>query len=173
MAEEKEKKEGGNKFILLLVILQAVTLVALVGLGAFVYLNSKKAPSPNIPAVANVNIAPKQKQQEKKKKEVEVKEEVICELDPFIVNLMDEGGRRYLRVKMNLVLSSKKTEEEVKKKTPEIRDAVLMTLSGKRFADIATLEGKMRLRDELKESINRLLMSGKVIQIYFTEFVVQ
>lgn len=172
MAEEKEKKEGGSKLILLLVLMQAITLIALIGLGAFIFLNFKKLSSQNIPAVASAKVSVQQ-EQKKKKAESKKGEEVICELDPFIVNLMDEGGRRYLRIKMNLVLSSKKAEEEVKKKTPEIRDAILLTLSGKRFSDIATLEGKMRLRDEIKESVDKLLISGKVLHIYFTEFVVQ
>jgi len=174
--EKKEKKEGGSKLIFVLVLMQGLTLIALLGLGAFMFLNLKKVKTavPSVASVANANV-PVQPEVQKEKKVVKVKkgEEVICELDPFIVNLMDENGRRYLRVKMNLVLSSKEAEEEVKKKTPEIRDGILMTLSGKRFADIATLEGKMRLRDEIKENIDKILLSGKVLQVHFTEFVIQ
>ena len=174
--EKKEKKEGGSKLILILVLMQGITLIVLLGLGAFMFLNLKKvqAPIPSVTAVANANV-PAQTETKKEKEVAKTKkgEEVICELEPFIVNLMDENGRRYLRVKMSLVLSSKQAEDEVKKKTPEIRDAILMTLSGKRFADIATLEGKMRLRDEIKENVDKILLSGKVIQVYFTEFVVQ
>lgn len=167
--EKKEKKDGNGKFMLLL-ILQGITLIALVGLGAFVFINSKKAPAPvNMPASVSI---PKT-EPKKEIKEVKKGEEVTYGLDPFIVNLMDEGGRRYLRVKMDLVLSSKESEEEIKKKKPEIRDIIITTLSGKRFNDIATLEGKMRLRDELKENINKILMTGKVLNIYFTEFVIQ
>jgi len=173
--EKKEKKEGGSKLILILVLMQGITLIALLGLGAFVFLNMKKLKTPPVATVATNANMPAQKEEKKEKEVAKVKkgEEVICELEPFIVNLMDENGRRYLRVKMSLVLSSKQAEDEVKKKTPEIRDAILMTLSGKRFADIATLEGKMRLRDEIKENVDKILLSGKVIQVYFTEFVVQ
>ncbi|RLB11556.1 MAG: flagellar basal body protein FliL [Deltaproteobacteria bacterium] len=179
MAEEKkkEKKEGKSKLILILVLMQAITLIAVVGLGAFMFLNFKKIQVPAIASVANANAeAQKQEEEKKEKKEkevVKVKDEVICELEPFIVNLMDENGRRYLRVKMNLELSSKEAEDEVKKKMPEIRDTILMTLSGKKFADIANLEGKMRLRDEIKENVDKILLSGKVLQVYFTEFIIQ
>ena len=170
MAEEKEeKKEAKDKKFMLLLILQGITLIALAGIGAFVFLNSQKAP---VPMNARQKVQPKS-DAKSDAKELKSVEEVTCSLDPFIVNLMDEAGRRYLRVKMDLVLSSKSLEDEVKKKTPEIRDKIIMTLSGKRFNDVASTEGKIRLRNELKENINKLLMSGKVLKIYFTEFVIQ
>ncbi len=184
MAENEEKKEAkkeGSKLILILVILQGLTLLALIGLGAFVFLNMKKIKNPvvvqpNMTMAKNANTPEeilKEEEKKEEKKKVEKGEKVTYELDPFIVNLMDENGRRYLRVKMDLVLSSKKAQEEIEKKKPEIRDAILMTLSGKRFMDIASLEGKMRLRDEIKENVDKLLMSGKVLDVYFTEFIVQ
>jgi len=177
--EKKEKKNGGSKLILILVILQGLTLLALIGLGAFVFLNMKKIkpvvvqPNRAIAEKSSPEEVLKEEEKKEEKKKAEKGEKVTYELDPFIVNLMDENGRRYLRVKMDLVLSSKKAQEEIEKKKPEIRDAILMTLSGKRFMDIASLEGKMRLRDEIKENVDKLLMSGKVLDVYFTEFIVQ
>ena len=173
MAEEKEeKKETKDRKFMLLFILQAITLIALAGIGAFVFLNSQKVAAP---MNAAQKVQPKTEAKTEAKQDInELKNnEVTCSLDPFIVNLMDEAGRRYLRVKMDLVLSSKSLEDEIKKKTPEIRDKIIMTLSGKRFNDVASPEGKIRLRNELKENINKLLMNGKVLEIYFTEFVIQ
>ena len=170
MTEEKEKKD--SKFMMLF-ILQGITLIALIGLGVFVFLNPAKiSPTVNSSALNNKMLAEEIKKKEKKQ-EVKKEEEVICSLDPFIVNLMDNGGRRYLKVKMDFVLSSKDAQEEIKKKTSEIRDIVIMTLSGKTFNDIASLEGKIRLRDQIKENINKILAFGRVLKIYFTEFVVQ
>ncbi len=31
----------------------------------------------------------------------------------------------------------------------------------------------MRLRDEIKENVDKILLSGKVLRVYFTEFVIQ
>ncbi|RLB12949.1 MAG: hypothetical protein DRG39_00540 [Deltaproteobacteria bacterium] len=171
MAKEKEEKKGEekDKKFMLLLILQGITLIALAGMGVLLFLNSQKASAP-VKMTQSTQAKPEIK---KEIKEVKKEEEVTCTLDPFIVNLMDEGGRRYLRVKMDLVLSSKNAEDEIKKKTAEIRDAIIMTLSGKRFNDIATFEGKARLRNELKENINKILACGKILNIYFTEFVIQ
>jgi len=161
MGEEKKDKR-----LTILIILQGITIIALIGLGIFVLLNSKKPPASVTASIPNKVLV----EEEKKEK---MNEEIIYDLDPFIVNLMDNGGRRYLKIKMNLVLSSKEVEKEIEKKAPEIRDIIIMTLSEKTFNDIATLEGKMRLRDQLKENMNKVLMSGKVLKIYFTEFVIQ
>ncbi len=163
---EEEKKEGKNKLFLMLIILQAVTLFALIGLGAFVFVNMKKISSSPV----KTNPAQEKKKEVKKEKK---KEEILCSLEPFIVNLMDNAGRRYLKVKMDLIVSSKETEEEIKKKDPDIRDVIIMTLSGKTFSDVAGIEGKMRLKKEIKENLNKVLTSGKVLKVYFTEFVIQ
>ena len=125
--EKEEKKEAKDKKFMLLLILQGITLIALAGIGAFVFLNSQKVPAP-------INASQKVQAKSEVKSEVkEVKkdEEVTFSLDPFIVNLMDEAGRRYLRVKMDLVLSSKSLEDEIKKKTP--RNAPCPCGSGKKY----------------------------------------
>jgi flagellar FliL protein len=94
-------------------------------------------------------------------------------LDTMIVNLADQGGKRYLRVTMSLELSNADAEKTIKNRLPEIRDAILMILPSKQYADISTTEGKIALRKELMDKINSLLTKGHVNNIYFTEFVVQ
>jgi flagellar FliL protein len=48
-----------------------------------------------------------------------------------------------------------------------------MILPTKRFEDISTVQGKIALRDEVLETLNGFLAQGKIINIYFKEFVVQ
>ena len=94
-------------------------------------------------------------------------------LETFIVNLADPGGKRYLRVKMDLELSSEKLKEEMGKRLPQIRNAILMIIPNKKFEDLATAEGKMILRDEIVVKLNTILKTGTITQLYFTEFVIQ
>jgi len=90
------------------------------------------------------------------------------------VNLADPGGNRYLRVTMDLeVVGGKPAEDEMAKRVPQLRDAILMILPSKRYADINTTEGKTAMRDELMGAINSLLAAAKVNRIYFKEFVIQ
>jgi flagellar FliL protein len=98
----------------------------------------------------------------------------VVSLDTFIVNLADPGGNRYLRVTMDLeVIGGKPAEDEVARRTPQLRDAILMILPTKRYIDISTTEGKTAMRDELIGAVNTLLASAKVNRIYFKEFVIQ
>jgi len=94
-------------------------------------------------------------------------------LEAFIVNLADAGGRRYLRVKMDLELSGESFKEEMEKRLPQVKNAILMILPHKKFEEIATVEGKNALRDEIMVKLNSFLRTGTVTQIYFTEFVIQ
>jgi flagellar FliL protein len=97
----------------------------------------------------------------------------IMALDTFIVNLADAGGKRFLRVTIDLELGNAEMQEELKTRLPQVRDAILMVLPTKRFEDISTTDGKIALRDELLASLNEFLTTGQVNNIYFKEFVVQ
>jgi flagellar FliL protein len=97
----------------------------------------------------------------------------MVDLDQFIVNLLSADGRRYLKTKVSLELSHKNAGPEVENKMPRIRDAIIQQLSSKRFDEISTESGKVRLREEIKNNVNRYLIDGQVKNVYFTEFVIQ
>lgn len=94
-------------------------------------------------------------------------------MDTLIVNLADQGGKRYLRITMELELSAPEVIEEINLRMPQLRDTILMVLPSKKYSDISGTEGKIALRDELIAKINTILKKGTVTTIYFTEFVVQ
>ena len=94
-------------------------------------------------------------------------------LDTFIVNLADDGGKRYLRVTMDLELSEGVGVDEMEQRLPQMRDSILMVLPSKGFEDIRTIEGKISLRNEIVANINGIFGKKSITNIYFTEFVVQ
>ncbi|MDL2259608.1 flagellar basal body-associated FliL family protein [Deltaproteobacteria bacterium OttesenSCG-928-K17] len=97
----------------------------------------------------------------------------IIEFKPFTVNLNDAGGKRFLRLTMSLEVTTAALGQEVNTKMPQFRDTILLLLSSLSYDDIATLDGKMRLRNQMLNRINSQLTSGKIRNIYFSEFVVQ
>jgi flagellar protein FliL len=97
----------------------------------------------------------------------------IYKLDPFLVNLLDPGQLRYLKVTLHVESNQEKVSEEYERRLPQLRDAVLTILSSKNYKDIITSEGKSALREEIKGKLNQLLVGVKVQNVYFTEFVVQ
>lgn len=96
----------------------------------------------------------------------------MYELDTFTVNLADIKATRYARVTIKLELNNFEVEEEIERRTPQIRDLIIVILSSKRFQDIQTTEGKDSLRIEIIKSINTYLVKGEIVNLYFTEFVV-
>lgn len=97
----------------------------------------------------------------------------VFPLDSFIVNLSDQGGKRYLRITMGLELGDSKFAEELTKRLPQIRDSILMTLPSRKVEELQTTEGKNLLRADIISKLNELLGKEIVKKIYFTEFVIQ
>ncbi len=101
-------------------------------------------------------------------------EDVTFSLDNFIVNVEgDVGDIRYLKIEIMLELENEAMEKEVEMKTPKIRDSILTILTNKSVADISDVNGKLRLKEEMKARINSFLVLGKIKDVYFTEFIIQ
>lgn len=94
-------------------------------------------------------------------------------MSPFIVNLADPKGKRYLKVTIEIEFEDQTALERAQKATPKLRDTVIMMLTSLAFEDVMTPEGKVRIRDELLERFNQALKPDRINNIYFTEFVVQ
>jgi flagellar protein FliL len=97
--------------------------------------------------------------------------------DPFVVNLADPGGVRYLRVGLSLVIAGNDAEakelEEGKVKLLRIRSAVLELLSQQLADEVVTTEGKQALKHAIEAQANTVLAPLEVTDVLFTEFVVQ
>jgi flagellar FliL protein len=94
-------------------------------------------------------------------------------LETFVVNLNDPGGKRYLKTNIELEYSAEGVGEELVRRLPQLRDMILLQLSSKALDDIQSVDGKIALRRELIQRINQTLTSGKIRNLYFTEFVIQ
>lgn len=155
--EEKPKKKSK----LMLFIILGVLIVLLAGGGFFAYTTffaSKQDPGQQ--AVVDPENIP------------DPVGEMVT-LQPFVVNLADPKGKRYLKLKLSLELESLEAAERVQKISPKLRDIVIMMLTSLAFEEVMTPEGKLRIRDELLERFNRTTRPDKVKNIYFSEFVVQ
>ena len=97
----------------------------------------------------------------------------IVTLDPFVVNLADPLGRRFLRMTLDVEVLNREAIAIVQRNNSRIRDAVILLLAGKSFADLASMEGKITLKNQIVERLNQIVGGGRVTNVYFTEFVVQ
>ncbi len=56
---------------------------------------------------------------------------------------------------------------------PEFRDAAIMSLSHHGVADLMSFEGKEAVKAEIKEALKTLMDEGEVLNVYYSDFVVQ
>ena len=98
---------------------------------------------------------------------------VMVPMEPFIVNLAQSKGKRFLKVSLTLELSSPEVNAEINENTQKITDSILILLSSKTFEDVYSVQGKFKLKDEITTRVNRFLVLGHVKDAYFTEFVIQ
>lgn len=173
MAAEVDKNEStapAKKGKGLLIAIIAVAVIGAAAGAYFIFGGEKSATAENhgekteapsshaSPAVAHGEQAPKNS---------------IFNLEPFIVNLLDNSGTRYLKLTVNLELTDGASSADLTAQSTQIRDSLIILLSSKSYTDIGTVEGKYLMRDEIVARVNQFLKKGKVKTAYFTEFVIQ
>ena len=99
-------------------------------------------------------------------------------LEPaFVLNFEGKSKARYMQIGLEVVMTNEKASAAVKKHSPVIRNEIVLLLSGQKYEEMITPEGKEQLRAELIEVINGILKQRKVKKgisnLYFTSFVMQ
>lgn len=184
MAEDKKDKGHGeaqpaqssNKLNKLLLIIIGVLVLIILGGGGYVLLGKKGGEYASKETEKETGQEGSKKEESKKGAGKEKKGDgagaELFVMEPFIVNLQDSTGTRYLKVTINFELEGAALEE-ARTKTPQVRDAVIVLLSSKSYADVGNVQGKYQLRDEIVLRVNQILTKGRLKSVYFTEFVIQ
>jgi flagellar protein FliL len=99
-------------------------------------------------------------------------------LESMTVNLQsDDGQQHFLRIGLTLRLGDTATQQQLTEHMPEVRSHILLALSNKHPDELAPLEGKRALAEELKTLISQPAEKSAapihVQDVLFTEFVVQ
>jgi flagellar FliL protein len=94
-------------------------------------------------------------------------------IDPFIANLADEDGRRYLKATIQFEFFEHDVPAEFTQRAAQVRDVILTLLTSKTFGEIRSPQGKALLREEIINRTNHIVHRDVVKAVYFTEFIVQ
>jgi|SRR5579862_590969 len=100
----------------------------------------------------------------------------LVAFDPFVVNLADPGGMRFVRVTMQIVTYDEKGAKEMTDSTLEMKESrslILEILSQQMAADLVTIKGKDALKKTIVEQLSHVIKGTKVVDVFFAEFVVQ
>ena len=97
----------------------------------------------------------------------------MFDMDPFVVNLNEAGGKRYLKSKVEIEYVGDNVRLELANRLPQLRDVILLHLSSKSLDEIRSVDGKIELKNALIKRINQVMKQGKIRNLYFTQFVIQ
>jgi flagellar basal body-associated protein FliL len=97
----------------------------------------------------------------------------ITPIEDIVVNPAGSGGTRYLCTTVALESAKPAVAEEVAEREPQIRDALIEILSKRTVEDLSALSTREELRAEIKTAVNDLLVTGEVVGVYLSNFVLQ
>ena len=180
MAEEdevevEEGEEGTKKKSpLMLIIIVAVVLLAGGG-GAFFMMGDKNGEDAS---VSENSEKAEGAENSEGKEGTTVAEAHYFSLDPpFIVNFTGKSRARFLQVSIEGMTREATVKEDITKHLPQVRNNLVLLLSGKTHDELNTPEGKTALRKQVLKEIQKILESetGKegIEDVYFTSFVMQ
>jgi len=154
--KETKKKSGKMKWIIMLLV-----LLLLAGGGYFAYTtyfqNSTETAEP----------------QDVQLEEVDPSDSQVVTLPSFLVNLSDPLGRRYIKLTLDVEVSSPEAATVLESASAQVRDAVMQLASSRSSANLASLASKLLLKNELVTRLNQIIGGSKVVRVYFTELVIQ
>jgi len=150
--EQKKPAKGSSKNLLMIIGILVLALVG--GVFAYMYFAGGKGKD--------------EAKNEERKTPIKT---VLIALDPFVVNLAEQG--RFLKVTMQFELADVLNQPLVVEKTPQLRDAIITLVSSKSADAVSSPEGKFQLKDELLLRANQAIGKEIFKNLYFTEFVMQ
>ncbi|WP_291582949.1 flagellar basal body-associated FliL family protein [Clostridium sp. UBA6640] len=155
MGEDNKK---GNILKIILIVLLVLILIGGAAFAGFFIATKNSPKNDSNAATTGTNV---------------LKDEVFFEVDELLVNLADEGKARYLKIKIALSYQNNGAlTKELETKKPKIRDIIANTLRTKKTTDLSP-EGIDPLKKELNEKVNEILSEGKIVDVYFSEILVQ
>ncbi len=180
---KKPKIKRGRSPIMkvLFIVILAVASSAAGGVVSFYLISKSMSAKAQAPKAEDTADTPEAKEKAKEKAEEEkiaqmLEKSAVLPLEPFVVNLADIDAPRYLRIKINLMLDDKARIKELQENQVlqlKVRDVILQSLTSKTSQDLIKDEGKNKLRHEIQDKIAIYFRGPKLVDIMFTEFVIQ
>ena len=90
----------------------------------------------------------------------------------FVVNLSDSSNMSFIKASIVFELEDEDMVEELDKRKAQIRDEIISILRAQ-SRKIIEEPGAKTIKSIIQNSINQLLISGQISNVWFTELVVQ
>lgn len=164
------KPAGGNKKLIIIIAVVGVVLIGATAGGMYMLLGGKPAEGDHAAAAES--------------HKAESKQELYLALSDMVVNFPAGSPARFLQVTVQLMAHDEVEIKAMEHHMPAIRNDVLVLLSSQSYEEIATREGKEKLRSAILSTVQRIVKeAGPLAEgqkapegpagVYFTNFIMQ
>ncbi|WP_018132553.1 flagellar basal body-associated FliL family protein [Effusibacillus pohliae] len=140
-------------FNMALIIMVSIALLAVVALVGWQYLGDREAAAKAPKPPTAQELAERQ-----------------FAVDKMTTNL---SGSSLIQIGMTLQTDSRKTVEELGLRKLQVKDTINQILHSTTHVDIQNDRDYRQLRQKIKDGVNKYLQTGKVVDVYITDIVIQ
>ena len=159
-AVEAVSEKGGMN--LLIILLPVVLLSSALG-GWLAY--------SQYPMLAKIAGVVGEEEEEQEEEPIEFGE--FMELSNIIVNPASSDGRRLLMISLGMETAESSTLESITEREMVVRDTIIKILGTRTVEELANIEQRTTIKDELRLAVNGVLDEGEINRMYFTQYVLQ
>jgi flagellar basal body-associated protein FliL len=165
--EPVERKEFRHKKLVALASILLLQIVAAYAVAHFLILPRLPGGSARADTLA-VDEAVQEKESRRQRQRGS-----IVMIEDVVVNVRDIEKSRLLMVSAAIEYKGKGLETEIAERMPELRAMLIDHLTNNQVAELVHREGRDRVKRELLVDMNLTLRKGDLLNIYFSNFVVQ
>jgi flagellar FliL protein len=103
----------------------------------------------------------------------EHKVNAVLHLEPFTVNINDPEQKTFLRLGVDIGLERNSKTGQEPESSSLVRDTILAVLMATKPEDVSSVEGKQKLKEQLRHALQERAPEMGVREVYFTDFLLQ
>ncbi len=170
MADDKKPQEGQKKSKIGLILTIVFVVINVIVLGGGAFLAYRGTIGWHAPVYTDEQATERLKAEQAELEKLPL----IFTMEPFKSNLSDTPVRA-IEVEVSVEMMNREGYEELidSDNQAKVRDEILRVLQAKTYDDIATVQGKLFLKDQISDSLNAILKNGIVKDIFFSQFKIE
>jgi flagellar protein FliL len=98
---------------------------------------------------------------------------ILYAIDNLVLNPKGTNGTRFLMVSAAFELSDGRVADQIRSREPEIRDILIRTFGQRTVEELADLDQREQLREDVRQVLEDRLQRGSIRRVYLPQFVIQ
>lgn len=108
-----------------------------------------------------------------------IKEEVtevffadIVKIEIIEIELGDLGGEKAFKVGIAFKIDQQELRDEIIRRNSQIKNTVSILIKSKTYEELQGIDGKILLRNEIVKQLNKILETGRIVNLFFYKYLI-